>query len=52
MNLDLTICASEEAKICLNCDKQTCKSPANCTRFKDEIRKLKEKVNRRKEVIK
>ena len=41
--IDLTFDASEEAKICLNCDKQTCKSPDNCTRFKDEMRKLKEK---------
>lgn len=34
VSIDLTIDASEEAKICLNCDKKKC-FPSKCKRLKN-----------------
>ena len=45
VNINLTITASEEAKICLTCDKPKC-SPDRCERFKLSKEKLKEKLTK------
>ena len=38
VSIDLTIDASDEAKICLNCTKKQCR-PTNCRRIKRFLRK-------------
>lgn len=41
VTIDLSICASEEAQICLNCELPKC-SPYECERFKQMKKKLKQ----------
>lgn len=41
IDIDLTLNASEEAKICLNCKKSKC-TPVNCQRFKQRKKELKQ----------
>ena len=41
VDTDLTIEASEEAKICLNCEKKKCNS-AKCKRIKQKIKELRQ----------
>lgn len=39
---DLVITPSEEAEICLNCEKKRC-YPGNCDRFKQKMDEIKER---------
>lgn len=41
---DFVITPSEEAKICLNCEKLKC-NPNNCERFRGKLRELNKKEN-------
>ena len=41
ISIDSTIDASEEAKICLSCNKPRC-TPDNCLRYKEMKDKLKQ----------
>lgn len=41
VSIDLTIDASEEAKICLSCERPRC-TPDNCLRYKEMKNKLKQ----------
>ena len=45
ISIDFTVCASKEAKICLNCPKKKC-TPGKCKRF--ETLKRKERENNEK----
>ena len=50
MPIDLSIDASEEAKICLNCERPKC-SPNKCIRYKQMKDKLKQdKLHRNKKI--
>ena len=40
VSIDLTVSVSEEAKICLNCDKQKC-SPSGCERYRRLMKEIK-----------
>jgi hypothetical protein len=40
--MDLTLCASEEAKICLTCKKKKC-TPVDCTILKQKKKELKQR---------
>ena len=46
VSIDLTVSVSEEAKICLNCDKQKC-SPNGCERYKRLMKEIKAKTTRK-----
>ena len=47
VDIDITVSASEEAKICLNCDKPKC-LPYDCQRYKQAMEKIKESQKRSK----
>ena len=47
VSIDLSVCASEEAKICLNCELPRC-SPYDCVRFKRMKEELKQEKATRK----
>lgn len=42
VSLDLTVCASEEAKICLTCNRKRC-TPNGCSRLREMKKELKQK---------
>ena len=42
VDIDLTLDATEEAQICLNCNKTKCR-PTNCKRLKERLKELKKK---------
>ena len=44
VDIDLTLDVTEEAKICLNCDKKKC-FPSHCKRFRDYYKSRGGKAN-------
>ena len=47
ISIDLTVCASKEAKICLNCDRKRC-TPNECERYDRMKAELKQTTPKRK----
>lgn len=46
VSIDLTIDASEEAKICLNCERKKC-TPDHCRRLEQKMKEMKQREKKK-----